>query len=137
MYHSALHKLGFEESLSVVQELTVIRDGIERAYLYKSSDITGIAFEELATLLDLQYGEFKAIVTPVKLTPRETEHLLAIVDLYAYCQEVFGNDQLARYWLKEVIPALDNTQPITWLDTFVGIEMIRELLKKVEHGEFC
>lgn len=58
--------------------------------------------------------------------------------LRVYCQavKVFGDHTVACEWLKTPIPALSGKAPAERLDTSEGRAIVRDILAKIEQGEF-
>lgn len=70
------------------------------------------------------------------LNTQQSEEILDIIQVERLATQVFGDQLVAKEWLACQIPALDNAIPNELLDTFIGREMIKDALLKIEFGEF-
>jgi hypothetical protein len=56
--------------------------------------------------------------------------------VYDRCFEVFKDDYRVRRWMRSPILALGNRAPSDLLDTTEGIELVMNILGRIEHGVF-
>ena len=56
--------------------------------------------------------------------------------VFATAAAAFGGLERAQSWLDTGLPALGGDRPIDLCDTFEGRRLVREILRKVEYGEF-
>ena len=56
--------------------------------------------------------------------------------LVAATAAAFGGPERAQDWLGTALPALAGDRPIDLCDTFEGRRLVREIIRKVEYGEF-
>jgi putative toxin-antitoxin system antitoxin component (TIGR02293 family) len=54
----------------------------------------------------------------------------------AYAQTVFESPEVAKIWLSEPNPALDNRAPEDLLLTETGRRTVETLLRRIEHGDY-
>ena len=57
-----------------------------------------------------------------------------IVEVTARAIEVFGSREKALRWLKAPVRSLGDQAPISLLDTQDGINRVKDVLGRVEHG---
>lgn len=57
-----------------------------------------------------------------------------IVEVTARAIEVFGSREKALRWLKAPVRSLGDQSPISLLDTQEGIDRVKDVLGRVEHG---
>jgi putative toxin-antitoxin system antitoxin component (TIGR02293 family) len=57
-----------------------------------------------------------------------------IVEVTARAMEVFGSREKALRWLKAPVRSLGDQPPLSLLDTEEGIERVKDVLGRVEHG---
>ncbi|QOR39053.1 DUF2384 domain-containing protein [Billgrantia diversa] len=66
---------------------------------------------------------------------KDSEELDAL-SVMRYAVHVFEDEKIALEWLSCEIPALSGARPADLLDTFRGRQLVRQVLAKIECGEF-
>lgn len=66
----------------------------------------------------------------------ESDRLARVQKILAHVREVFETEDSAEHWLKTAVAALDGRTPLSMLDTDAGIEGVRTVLTRIEHGVF-
>lgn len=86
------------------------------------------------------------VLTGSRLGIRDSERLLAMVDLVvmaeemkirADCAEGFDSAQWLGAWLLEPCGVLGGKTPASYLDTLEGCELVGQLLMQIEHGTYA
>jgi putative toxin-antitoxin system antitoxin component (TIGR02293 family) len=62
------------------------------------------------------------------------EKIIQILLVYNYGKKVFGSKEKFDLWLNTTNIALGRKQPKEFLDTHIGISLIKDELLKIEHG---
>jgi hypothetical protein len=60
----------------------------------------------------------------------------ALKAVYQRCLEVFGDNDRPSRWMRSPLLALGNRAPLDLLDTAEGIELVMNILGRIEHGVF-
>jgi putative toxin-antitoxin system antitoxin component (TIGR02293 family) len=63
-----------------------------------------------------------------------SELIIQLTLLFKYGNEVFGNKDYFNTWLNSVNLALGSIKPKQLLDSYFGIELIKDELTRIEHG---
>ncbi|MDD4646528.1 MAG: MbcA/ParS/Xre antitoxin family protein [Bacteroidales bacterium] len=66
--------------------------------------------------------------------PVVSEHILGVILLYKQATTVFGNKKKLDSWLNIPNVALGGVKPKELLDSYMGIQLIRNELIRIEHG---
>jgi putative toxin-antitoxin system antitoxin component (TIGR02293 family) len=69
-----------------------------------------------------------------RLSLEESDRLLRIARVSAQADEVFGNPEKARRWLRKPNRPLQGAVPLELLKTSAGAELVQEELVRIEHG---
>ncbi len=104
--------------------------------------------ESVRETLEIPLSEFGQIINiaPRTLSRRkkegrlhtdESERLYRVAALVERASEVLEDRATAIHWLKSPKRALDGKTPLEYADTQVGIEEVKELLGRIEHGVFA
>ena len=68
----------------------------------------------------------------------ESEKILLITEVLDYGMEVFNNEEEKfKHWLKNPNKLLNNLKPEELLDSFAGIEEIKNALYKIDYGIYA
>lgn len=116
--------------------IALTRTGIQKATLKSLASYMGIDMERLSSLLHSSYRNIQRKQDDDLLDTLKTEKVL---ELAAFAQrgiEVIGSKEYFAEWLQSPLPALSNKQPIDFLDTTFGIQMLLKLLGRLEHGVY-
>ena len=70
------------------------------------------------------------------LGPARTEGLLDTLRVFVAAAAAFGGLERAQDWLGTALAALGGDRPIDLCDTFEGRRLVREIIRRVEYGEF-
>ena len=70
------------------------------------------------------------------LGPIESDRLIRVQKILEHVSAVFDDEDAARQWLSAPVAALDGRTPLSMLDTDDGIDGVRTILVRIEHGVF-
>ncbi len=71
-----------------------------------------------------------------KMNRVDSEEMLDTIRLYFQALGVFGEMDKVKEWVKTSTPALAGETPEALFDTFEGRNLISQILRKIEYGEF-
>ena len=91
-------------------------------------------FAELLGLSDRHWRRISK--TDASLGIIESDRLARVQKILKHVREVFETEDCAEHWLKTALAALDGRTPLSMLDTDAGIEGVRIVLTRIEHGVF-
>ena len=57
-------------------------------------------------------------------------------EILAKAAEVFGTQDEAEQWLERAAPGLDGRRPLDLLATPVGVELVKDLLERLDYGVY-
>lgn len=116
--------------------ISLIRKGLAKKNLDKLMDTTGLDLSAMAGILHVSTRTLHRYTDESILSPDISERLLEIARLYARGQEVFGDLDSFKSWVREPVPALGFKKPLDYLDTSIGIRLLQDELGRIEHGVF-
>lgn len=97
---------------------------------------TGITIKEISKIISIteyhleSYPEEKILRTDI------SAQLIQILDLYTLGYEVFEDTSNFQQWMRSEIRALDFEKPISLLDTPFGINDVKQIIGRIEHGVY-
>jgi putative toxin-antitoxin system antitoxin component (TIGR02293 family) len=137
-FHAALNLLSPE-----LRQVVVLRDLEERSY----SDIASILNLPVSTVRTRLNLARSTLARSLKTAVRETQPPKAgapvvgragdisnIVPTIAHAVAVFGDEHKASHWLATPLPLFDNHSPSQVLDREGGVELVEQILTRIEHN---
>lgn len=108
-----------------------IRQGLPTAMLVAIGDRLGLDIPALLKLLKLPADA----AGKDRLTGPESERLYRLISLYSDVLLLFqGDTEAAKGWLTAPAMGVGDKAPVTLLATDAGIEQVRTLVGRLEHG---
>ena len=66
----------------------------------------------------------------------DSEEILDALRVFEQASALWGSDADALRWFETPVPALGGAAPLEWFDTFEGRGWVRQVLRKIETGDF-
>ena len=115
--------------------IRTVRAGLSGTIVKQAIDTIGHR-DFFARLLGTTSGHLGRLYGRESLGRARTEGLLDTLRTFATAAAAFGDLDRAQDWLDTALPALGGDRPIDICDTFEGRRLVREIIRKVEYGEF-
>jgi len=68
------------------------------------------------------------------LSPDESDRLYRLARVLAHANRVFEDPEESADWIRTPNTALGKQQPLTLLDTDIGVQQVDQVLGRIEHG---
>lgn len=91
--------------------------------------------KELSSILPISQRQLIRYVDSHKLNKEITSHLIQLIELFQKGFKLFGQDKF-KLWIRTPNKVIDNNTPIEVMDTSIGIEMIEDIIGRIEHGVY-
>lgn len=122
-------------SYSAIDAIESARNGIKFHDFKKIYDVMKLSNSRWAEIIGISERTMQSILKEKKnLDQNKSEKLLSFLTLIEYAISVLGNEKNVEEWLHYKAPSLHGKAPIDYVDTFQGIQMLREQLFKIETG---
>jgi len=115
--------------------IDLIRTGIQTKYLESIQNYTTLNDKELIKILPISKRQLERYPPSHNLNKEITSHLLQIIQLYQKGYKLFGTDKF-NLWIRTQNKILNHHKPIELMDTSIGIEMIEDVIGRIEHGVY-
>jgi len=115
--------------------ITLVRTGIETKYLKQIQEFTTLSDNEIGEVLPISQRQLVRYASDHRLNKEITSHIIQIIELYQKGYKLFGKVKF-NLWLKTQNKVLGNIKPIEMMDTSIGIEMIEDIIGRIEHGVY-
>jgi putative toxin-antitoxin system antitoxin component (TIGR02293 family) len=114
--------------------LTGARIGIQKSKLLSIAHETGLTLKELSSYLRISTRSIQDKEATQLIAPGPSERALYIARLFKSGNELFGNMDKFHNWLNMENLAMGGEKPVSYLDTFSGIQFVMDELNAIENG---
>jgi putative toxin-antitoxin system antitoxin component (TIGR02293 family) len=111
-----------------------VRKGLPFAALSAVMEQYGIARDVLCDLLHLSPRNFLRRKDQKRLSPDESDRLYRLARVLAHANRVFEDPDESADWIQTPNVSLGKQQPLTLLDTDIGVQQVDQVLGRIEHG---
>ncbi len=115
--------------------ISTVRSGIPGNVVKRAIEIIGNR-ELFVRLLNTTSANLSRYYRKKNLNRVDTEEVLDSIRVFAQALKIWGDIDTAKTWLNTPIPALAGEIPANLFDTFEGRNWVRQVLRKIEFGEF-
>jgi putative toxin-antitoxin system antitoxin component (TIGR02293 family) len=127
--------IGINKNISADEDrLHLIKSGIPKSTLNKLLQTMDISLEDMADILHTTDRTLRRYTDATILNTEQSERILELAKLYSYGKLVFDSLPTFKSWMNIPIVALGNKAPMQFLDTSLGINMVTQVLGRIEHG---
>lgn len=132
----ALHLLGIRGKASPVAVVELLEKGFTKRNYLKAKAFTGFTHKQLAGILSVSTRLLEAKKNEDRLSDTASERLLKLAEIAAMGNSVFGNDKNFREWLQQPLMALGGKCPVDLMVNMYGLDTVKQLLGRIEHGVY-
>ncbi len=111
--------------------------GITKASIDELTHYIGVSKKSMAEdILNISVKTLERKNPEDKLDKRTSSHALEIARVMQHAFEVFDDEEKVRRWLNRENRGLNNSRPVQLLSTLTGINMISDILIRIEEGVY-
>jgi putative toxin-antitoxin system antitoxin component (TIGR02293 family) len=114
--------------------LTGARNGIQKSMLLSIARESGLTLKELSSYLRISTRSIQEKEPSQLIAPGPSERALYIAKLFLSGIETFGSRDKFRNWLNSGNQVMGGEKPVSYLDTFSGIQFVLDELNAIEYG---
>jgi len=122
------------EEISETDFLTGARNGIQKSRLLSIARETGLTLKELSSYLRISTRSIQEKEPTQFIAPGPSERALYIARLFKLGSDVFGSLEKFHNWLNIENSVMGGEKPVSYLDTFSGIQLVMDELNAIEYG---
>ena len=111
-----------------------VREGLPFAALATVMEQYGISRDVLCDILHLSRRNFLRRKEQKRLAPDESDRLYRLARVLAHANRVFEDPDQSADWIHAPNASLGKQQPLTLLDTDIGVQQVDQVLGRIEHG---
>ena len=122
-------------SVRSLEDLTKrVREGLPFSALSAVVQQYEISRDVVCEILHLSRRNFLRRKQQHRLSPDESDRLYRLARVLAHANRVFEDPQESADWIQTPNTALGKQQPLTLLDTDIGVQQVDQVLGRIEHG---
>jgi len=111
-----------------------VREGLPFAALAAVMERYEISRDTACAILALSRRNFLRRKEQGRLAPDESDRLYRLARVLAHANRVFEDPEESADWIRTPNAALGKQQPLTLLDTDIGVQQVDQVLGRIEHG---
>ena len=130
-------KVGYiSNAHSEIDILNLIKKGVPKKALDKTMQMMDFSLDEMSTILHVSERTLRRYDDKSNLNIEQSERIIELNKLYQFGIEVLGSLDNFKIWINSPILALGQQKPKEFLDTSLGITMIKNILGRIQYGVF-
>ena len=110
------------------------KKGIQKSKLLSIARESGLTLSELSSYIRISTRSIQEKEPSQLIAPGPSERALYIARLFNLGFGIFGNQDKFRNWLNTENYAMGGEKPVSYLDTFSGIQLVMDELNAIEYG---
>ena len=110
------------------------RKGIQKSRLLSIAKESGLTLKELSSYLRISTRSIQEKEPSQLIAPGPSERALYIAKLFKSGIDLFGSKEKFHSWLNSENKVMGNEKPVSYLDTFSGIQLVLDELNAIEYG---
>ena len=127
--------IGEGDLSSRIDYVHLSRKGLSMKAFNRILDFTSLTNKEISQILPVSERQMSRYDDDHVLRKDISSHLIQLVELFEKGFEVFGSVKF-KIWIRSKSRVLGQSKPIELLDTPIGMEMVRDILGRIEYGVY-
>lgn len=127
------HLIGLKSNFEKMEQ---VRSGISKSVLVEIKNRINIDYDSLSIIIGTTKTTIHNKKNDEKFSSTVSEKIVALFDLYEFGYSVFEDKLNFEKWIQTSNRALDNKRPIELLDTIFGIDEVKNIIGRIEHGVY-
>ncbi|GAB3737516.1 type II RES/Xre toxin-antitoxin system antitoxin [Spirosoma lituiforme] len=124
------------QPLTALQLIDRSRQGLLGTEAGRIAGLLGVTDKEMARLLNQSTATFHRHAKAGRLDAATSEKLLLLGRLAGYGTTVFQDQGKFNRWLRRPLRLLGDRSPLDLLDSPTGVQLIEDILGRIEYGVF-
>lgn len=128
--------IAYSAETSAIDLVGLSRKGIKKSALSNLSKALAITMKQLAKLLPVTERTLQRRAANSLLNSTTSQQVILLGQLITKGEEIFGDQQTFQKWVKQPNTALGGYTPLNMMDTTIGIQLVTDVLGRIEHGVY-
>lgn len=126
----------FPSTLTALQLIDRSRQGLIGTEAGRIAGLLGVTDKDMARLLNQSVATFHRQAKAGRLDASTSERLLLLGRLAGYGTIVFQNQGKFNRWLRRPLRLLGDRFPLDLLDSPTGVQLVEDILSRIDYGVF-
>lgn len=114
-----------------------VEEGLQAKVYASLQKETGLSHAEIAVILGVSIRHLKNKKQTDQLNTRASERLIKLYELWNFGLDAFdGNKENFKEWLRVPLVVFQGRTPLYLMKNLIGIEMVKEVLGRIEYGVY-
>lgn len=124
---------------SSAERVARLREGLPFDAIEVLAAKAGISVKQMLYILQMPQTTYnKRKRENASISSRDSELLLVFSEILDYGMQVFdGKEVQFQHWLQKPNISLGGVSPLSFLDSLTGLEEVRNVLNRIEYGNFA
>ncbi|HMI04851.1 MAG TPA: antitoxin Xre/MbcA/ParS toxin-binding domain-containing protein [Pedobacter sp.] len=123
-------------SWSNFDKMASVKTGISKDSLVSFKQAINIDYDHLSVVLGTTKTTLHKKQGKDTFSPSISEKVIALMDVYSFGYQVFGDHDKFNKWVQTVNRALGNRIPLEVMDTIFGIDEVKSIIGRIQHGVY-
>ncbi len=132
----AFELLGIRGNPSSVEVVKLVEKGLTKRNYLKAKEFTGFSHKDLAVILSVSTKTLEGKKPDDRLSDTASERLLKLAEIACAGTQAFNSAKLFRQWLQQPLRPLGGQRPVDLMLNMYGLDTVRDLLGRIEHGVY-
>lgn len=115
--------------------INIARTGIQTKYIIDIKEFTSLTDKELSSILPISQRQLVRYSDSHTLNKEITSHLIQLIELFQKGFKLFGQEKF-KLWIRTPNKVLNHNKPVDIMDTSIGVEMVEDVIGRIEHGVY-
>jgi putative toxin-antitoxin system antitoxin component (TIGR02293 family) len=126
-----------KSGLSDFDFIKIAHHGITKGSIDSLASYLGITKKNLVeNIFDVSVKTLERKDTNAKLDKKTSSHAVEIAKVIQHAYEVFRDPEKIKLWVNRENKALNNNRPVQLFDTLTGLNMVNDILGRIEEGVY-
>lgn len=128
--------IAYQSESSAIDLVKLSRKGIKKSALANLANALDIPMKRLAKLLPVTERTLQRRSSNSLLNSTTSQQVILIGQLITKGEEAFGDRKTFQNWVNEPNTALGGYTPLNMMDTTIGIQLVIDVLGRLEQGVY-
>lgn len=133
---TALELLGVKGTPSAIEVVDLLEKGLTKRNYLRAKKFTGFSHQDMAIILSISTKLLESKKDNDRLSDTASERLLKLAEVASKGKQVFNSAELFREWLQKPLRPLGGKRPVDLMVNMYGLETVKSLLGRIEHGVY-
>jgi putative toxin-antitoxin system antitoxin component (TIGR02293 family) len=117
--------------------ISIAQRGITKGSVDSLASYLGISRKNMAEdIFDISVKTLERKDAHTKLDKKTSSHALEIAKVVQHVYEVFRDEAKVKLWINRENRALNNLKPVQLFDTLTGLNLVHDILGRIEEGVY-